>query len=106
VFAFRNLKTFYLETIHLRPQQVDATLQEEPSMEQRLRVSRLLQKPDLIYPVRVALDEMLKSPNFTIGEEALVRLLESGKLEETIAACFQEFEELSKNQKTKNSRAA
>jgi hypothetical protein len=106
VFAFRHLKTFNVETINLRPQQVDATLQEEPSMEQRSRVSRLLQKPDLIHPVRVALAEMLKPPNFTVGDEALLRLFESGKLEETILACERELEELSKNKRIRSFHAA
>lgn len=72
-FCFRNFKTNDLETISLRPQNVDATLQEEPSMQERERIFRLLQKFGSIYPMRVALTEMLNFPNLTLLEETIPR---------------------------------
>jgi hypothetical protein len=105
-FGFRNLSSMSLETLNLRPQQVDAFLVEEPSVEERKRIFRLLQKPDLIYPVRLALAQMLKLPHLTMEEEAFLRLLEGGKLEQMIEQRKIELEMLSRNENAGGSRAA
>jgi hypothetical protein len=99
-FGFRSLSSMSLETVNLRPQQVDAFLVEEPSMEERKRIFRLLQKPNLIYPMRLAVTEMLKFPHLTMEEEAFLRLLEGGKLEEMIEQRRIELEMLSRNENT------
>lgn len=99
-FGFRNFKTNDLETINLRPQQVDAYLEEEPSMQERARIFRLLQKFGSIYPLRVGLTEMLNFPNLTMEEERFLTFIETGNLEEMIEQRPIEFEILSKNEKT------
>lgn len=83
-FAFRNFKTNDLETISFRPSNVDATLQEEPSVQERERVCRLLEKFGSIYPLRVALTEMLNLTNLTMEEERFLAYFETGWYEEMI----------------------
>lgn len=105
-FGFRNFKTNDLETISLRPSNVDATLQEEPSMQERERIFRLLHSFGSIYPVRVGLTEMLNFPNLTLEEERYLAFLETGKLEEMIEQRKSEFGILAKDEKTGDFRAA
>ncbi|PMB50511.1 hypothetical protein CEN40_01900 [Fischerella thermalis CCMEE 5205] len=105
-FGFRNLETKQLDTACLRPYQVEADLVEEPSMQERTRIFRLLQNPDLIYPVRVVLAEMLKFPHLTMEEEVFLKLLESGKFEEMVEQRKTELEMLAKNENAGDSRAA
>ncbi|MFL9458346.1 hypothetical protein AB0758_45935 [Tolypothrix bouteillei VB521301_2] len=97
-FGFRNFKTNDLETISLRPQNVNAILQEEPSTQERERILQLLQKFRLIYPVRVALTEMLNFPHLILEEERYLAFLETGQLEEMIEQRKIEFNILSKNE--------
>lgn len=106
VFAFRNFKTNDLEAINLRPQNVNATLQEEPSMQERERIFRLLEKFGSIYPLQVTLTEMLNITNLTLEEERYLAFLETGKLEEMIDQRKIEFEILARNEKTGDFRAA
>ena len=106
-FGFRNFQTDSLETISLRPSNVDAILlQEEPSMKDREKIFRLLQKLGSIYPVRVTLTEMLNLPHLTLEEERYLAFLETGKLEEMIEQRKIEFDILSKNEKSGDFRAA
>jgi hypothetical protein len=90
----------------LRPSNVDATLQEEPSMQERERIFRLLHSFGSIYPVRVALTEMLNFPNLTLEEERYLAFLETGKLEEMIDQRKSEFGIVARNGKTGDFRAA
>ncbi|MUG94117.1 hypothetical protein F7734_17660 [Scytonema sp. UIC 10036] len=105
IFAFRNSKTNDLETISLRPSSIDATLQEEPSVKERARILRLLEKFGSIYPLRVALTEMLKITNLTMEEERFLAYLETGKYEEMIREREIEFE-IARNENTKDCCAA
>lgn len=105
-FGFRNFKNNYLETMSLRPSNVDATLQEEPSMQERERILRLLEKLGSIYPVRVSLTQMLNFPHLTLEEERYLTLLETGKLEEMIDQRKIEFGIQARNENTGDFRAA
>ena len=105
VFAFRNSKTNDLETMNFRPSNIDATLQEEPSAKERARIFRLLEKFGSIYPLRMALTEMLNVTNLTMEEERFLAYFETGEYEEMIKERFVEFE-IARNQKTGDFRAA
>ncbi len=84
VFGFRNLANMTLEVVHLRPRQINAQLQEEPSAQQRKRIFCLIQKYAGVFPIQVSLAEMLKLPNFTDKEECVLRMYESDSFEKTL----------------------
>lgn len=100
VFAFRNSKTNGLETMSLRPSNIDATLQEEPSVKERARVFRLLEKYNSIHPLRMALIEMLNVTNFTMEEERLLALFETGYYEQMVEERKIQFGIIPRNEKT------
>jgi hypothetical protein len=83
VFGFRNLANLTLEIVHLRPRQINAQLQEEPSEQQRKRIFCLIQKFAGVFPIQVSLAEMLKLPNLTDKEECVLRMYESDVFEKT-----------------------
>ncbi|MBW4636578.1 MAG: hypothetical protein KME30_33335 [Iphinoe sp. HA4291-MV1] len=83
VFGFRNLVNMSLEVVNLRPRQIDAQLQDEPSAEQRKRIFRLMQKFSDVFPIQVSLAELLKLPILTDKEEVLLRVYESDVFEKT-----------------------
>ncbi|MCC5669607.1 hypothetical protein LC653_38785 [Nostoc sp. CHAB 5784] len=83
VFGLRNLVNMSLEIVNLRPQQIDAELQDEPSGEQRKRILHLMQKFSDVFPVQVSLTELLKLTNLTDKEEVLLRMYESDVFEKT-----------------------
>ncbi|MBW4685565.1 MAG: hypothetical protein KME40_10810 [Komarekiella atlantica HA4396-MV6] len=83
VFGLRNLVNMSLEIVNLRPQQIDAELQDEPSASQRKRILHLMQKFSDVFPVQVSLTELLKLPNLTDKEEVLLRMYESDVFEKT-----------------------
>ncbi|WP_017655385.1 hypothetical protein [Fortiea contorta] len=83
VFGLRNLVNMSLEIVNLRPRQIDAELQDEPSGEQRKRIFHLMQKFSDVFPVQVSLAELLKLPNLTEKEEVLLRMYESDVFEKT-----------------------
>lgn len=84
VFGFRNLANMTLEVVHLRPRQINAQLQEEPSAQQRKRIFCLIQKYACVFPIQVSLTEMLKLPNLTDKEECVLRMYESDSFEKTL----------------------
>lgn len=104
--AFRNQKTLELETIGFRPSNIDATLIEEPSMEERERIYRLLEKFDYIYPLRAMLIEMLNITNFTMQEERILAFFETGLYGQMLEERQNELEMMAKNEKTGNLCAA
>ncbi|AVH68338.1 hypothetical protein [Nostoc sp. 'Peltigera membranacea cyanobiont' N6] len=83
VFGLRNLGNMSLEIVNLRPRQIDAELQDEPSASQRKRIFHLMQKFSDVFPVQVSLAELLKLPNLTDKEEVLLRMYESDVFEKT-----------------------
>lgn len=83
VFGLRNLGNMSLEIVNLRPRQIDAELQDEPSASQRKRIFHLMQKFSDVFPVQVSLTELLKLPNLTDKEEVLLRMYESDVFEKT-----------------------
>ncbi|MHC0067231.1 hypothetical protein ACWATR_30700 [Nostoc sp. UIC 10890] len=83
VFGLRNLGNMSLEIVNLRPRQIDAELQDEPSASQRKRIFQLMQKFSDVFPVQVSLAELLKLPNLTDKEEVLLRMYESDVFEKT-----------------------
>ncbi|WP_375506976.1 hypothetical protein [uncultured Nostoc sp.] len=83
VFGLRNLGNMSLEIVNLRPRQIDAELQDEPSASQRKRIFQLMQKFSDVFPVQVSLAELLKLPNLTEKEEVLLRMYESDVFEKT-----------------------
>lgn len=83
VFGLRNLVNMNLEIVNLRPRQIDAELQDEPSASQRKRIFHLMQKFSDVFPVQVSLAELLKLPNLTDKEEVLLRMYESDVFEKT-----------------------
>ena len=83
VFGLRNLGNMSLEIVNLRPRQIDAELQDEPSASQRKRIFQLMQKFSDVFPVQVSLGELLKLPNLTDKEEVLLRMYESDVFEKT-----------------------
>ncbi|WP_414572209.1 hypothetical protein [Nostoc sp. CCY 9925] len=83
VFGLRNLGNMSLEIVNLRPRQIDAELQDEPSASQRKRIFHLMQKFSDVFPVQVSLAELLKLPNLTEKEEVLLRMYESDVFEKT-----------------------
>ncbi|WP_414568021.1 hypothetical protein [Nostoc sp. CCY 9925] len=83
VFGLRNLVNMSLEIVNLRPRQIDAELQDEPSASQRKRIFHLMQKFSDVFPVQVSLAELLKLPNLTEKEEVLLRMYESDVFEKT-----------------------
>jgi len=83
VFGLRNLVNMSLEIVNLRPRQIDAELQDEPSASQRKRILNLMQKFSDVFPVQVSLTELLKLPNLTDKEEVLLRMYESDVFEKT-----------------------
>ena len=83
VFGLRNLVNMSLEIVNLRPRQIDAELQDEPSASQRKRIFHLMQKFSDVFPVQVSLAELLKLPNLTDKEEVLLRMYESDVFEKT-----------------------
>ncbi|MBN3957914.1 hypothetical protein [Nostoc sp. NMS8] len=83
VFGLRNLGNMSLEIVNLRPRQIDAELQDEPSASQRKRILNLMQKFSDVFPVQVSLTELLKLPNLTDKEEVLLRMYESDVFEKT-----------------------
>ncbi|MEA5517145.1 hypothetical protein [Nodularia sp. UHCC 0506] len=83
VFGLRNLVNMNLEIVNLRPREIDAELQDEPSAEQRQRIFHLMQKFSDVFPIQVSLAELLKLPNLTDKEEVLLRIYESDVFEKT-----------------------
>ncbi|MEC4818611.1 MAG: hypothetical protein SAK29_35860 [Scytonema sp. PMC 1069.18] len=104
VFAFRHSKTNLLETINIRPHNIEATRLEEPSMKDRERILRLLEKYSSIHPLRVALTEMLNTTYLTMEEERFLAYFETGGYEAMIKEREMEFE--SKDEKSSDCRAA
>jgi hypothetical protein len=105
MFAFRNSKTNNLETISLRPSSIDATLQEEPSVQERERILQLSEKFSSIYPLRVALIEMLNITNLTMEEERFLAYFETGNYEQMVKERSVEFE-IAKNENAEDCCAA
>ncbi len=107
VFGFRNLVNMSLEVVNLRPRQIDAQLQDEPSAEQRKRIFCLMQKFSDVFPVQVSLTELLKLPNLTDKEEVLLRVYESDVFEKTWEDYKKQIKEMeSTNRNRDNIRAA
>ncbi|MFQ4143965.1 hypothetical protein [Chlorogloeopsis sp. ULAP02] len=108
VFGLRNLVNMSLEIVNLRPQQIDAELQDEPSASQRKRILHLMQKFSDVFPVQVSLTELLKLPNLTEKEEVLLRMYESDVFEKTLEDYKTQMKaiEVSTNRKKDNIRAA
>ncbi|MBW4678396.1 MAG: hypothetical protein KME52_31790 [Desmonostoc geniculatum HA4340-LM1] len=108
VFGLRNLVNMSLEIVNLRPRQIDAELQDEPSASQRKRIFHLMQKFSDVFPVQVSLTELLKLPNLTDKEEVLLRMYESDVFEKTWEDYKAQMKaiEVSTNRKKDNIRAA
>ncbi|MHC5760438.1 ParB N-terminal domain-containing protein [Nostoc sp.] len=108
VFGLRNLVNMSLEIVNLRPRQIDAELQDEPSASQRKRIFHLMQKFSDVFPVQVSLAELLKLPNLTDKEEVLLRMYESDVFEKTWEDYKTQMKamEVSTNRKKDNIRAA
>ncbi|PHJ67298.1 hypothetical protein VF14_00280 [Nostoc linckia z18] len=108
VFGLRNLGNMSLEIVNLRPRQIDAELQDEPSASQRKRIFHLMQKFSDVFPVQVSLAELLKLPNLTEKEEVLLRMYESDVFEKTWEDYKTQMKamEVSTNRKKDNIRAA
>ncbi|OUL32326.1 hypothetical protein [Nostoc sp. 106C] len=108
VFGLRNLVNMNLEIVNLRPRQIDAELQDEPSAEQRARILHLMEKFRDVFPVQVSLAELLKLPNLTDKEEVLLRMYESDVFEKTWEDYKSQMQamEMSTNRKKDNIRAA
>ncbi|MHC5779074.1 ParB N-terminal domain-containing protein [Nostoc sp.] len=108
VFGLRNLVNMSLEIVNLRPRQIDAELQDEPSASQRKRIFHLMQKFSDVFPVQVSLAELLKLPNLTDKEEVLLRMYESDVFEKTWEDYKTQMKEMevSTNIKKDNIRAA
>ncbi|QFS50352.1 hypothetical protein [Nostoc sphaeroides] len=108
VFGLRNLGNMSLEIVNLRPRQIDAELQDEPSASQRKRIFHLMQKFSDVFPVQVSLAELLKLTNLTDKEEVLLRLYESDVFEKTWEDYKTQMKsmEVSTNRKKDNIRAA
>jgi hypothetical protein len=108
VFGLRNLVNMNLEIVNLRPRQIDAELQDEPSASQRKRILHLMQKFSDVFPVQVSLTELLKLPNLTEKEEVLLRMYESDVFEKTLEDYKTQMKaiEVSTNRKKDNIRAA
>ncbi|OYE01173.1 hypothetical protein [Nostoc sp. 'Peltigera membranacea cyanobiont' 232] len=108
VFGLRNLVNMSLEIVNLRPRQIDAELQDEPSGEQRKRILHLMQKFSDVFPVQVSLTELLKLPNLTDKEEVLLRMYESDVFEKTWEDYKTQMKamEVSTNREKDNIRAA
>ncbi|MFN6456154.1 MAG: hypothetical protein RM022_028710 [Nostoc sp. EfeVER01] len=108
VFGLRNLVNMSLEIVNLRPRQIDAELQDEPSASQRKRIFHLMQKFSDVFPVQVSLAELLKLPNLTEKEEVLLRMYESDVFEKTWEDYKTQMKamEVSTNRKKDNIRAA
>lgn len=108
VFGLRNLGNMNLEIVNLRPRQIDAELQDEPSASQRKRIFQLMQKFSDVFPVQVSLGELLKLPNLTDKEEVLLRMYESDVFEKTWEDYKTQMKamEVSTNRKKDNIRAA
>ncbi|MEH2148457.1 MAG: hypothetical protein V7K63_09910, partial [Nostoc sp.] len=97
-----------LQIVNLRPRQIDAELQDEPSASQRKRIFHLMQKFSDVFPVQVSLTELLKLPNLTEKEEVLLRMYESDVFEKTWEDYKTQMKamEVSTNRKKDNIRAA
>lgn len=108
VFGLRNLVNMNLEIVNLRPRQIDAELQDEPSASQRKRIFHLMQKFSDVFPVQVSLAELLKLSNLTDKEEVLLRMYESDVFEKTWEDYKTQMKamEVSTNRKKDNIRAA
>ncbi|BDI20765.1 hypothetical protein ANSO36C_65670 (plasmid) [Nostoc cf. commune SO-36] len=108
VFGLRNLVNMNLEIVNLRPRQIDAELQDEPSASQRKRIFHLMQKFSDVFPVQVSLAELLKLPNLTDKEEVLLRMYESDVFEKTWEDYKTQMKtmEVSTNRNKENIRAA
>ncbi|MCC5623671.1 hypothetical protein [Nostoc sp. CHAB 5715] len=108
VFGLRNLVNMSLEIVNLRPRQIDAELQDEPSASQRKRILHLMQKFSDVFPVQVSLAELLKLPNLTDKEEVLLRMYESDVFEKTWEDYKTQMKamEISTNRKKDKIRAA
>jgi hypothetical protein len=108
VFGLRNLVNMSLEIVNLRPRQIDAELQDEPSASQRKRIFHLMQKFSDVFPVQVSLAELLKLTNLTDKEEVLLRMYESDVFEKTWEDYKTQMKamEVSTNRKKDNIRAA
>ncbi|MBD2214558.1 hypothetical protein H6G27_32605 [Nostoc linckia FACHB-104] len=108
VFGLRNLVNMNLEIVNLRPRQIDAELQDEPSAEQRARILHLMEKFRDVFPVQISLAELLKLPNLTDKEEVLLRMYESDVFEKTWEDYKSQMKamEVSTNRKKDNIRAA
>ena len=94
VFGFRNLANMTLEVVNLRPRQIDAQLQNEPSAQQRKRIFCLIDKFAGVFPIQVSLAEMLKLPNLTDSEECVLRMYESDLYEKNLEAYNAEMKAL------------
>ncbi len=76
VFGFRNMSSWRLEIVRLRPKDIRAQVTSELSSGQRLRIYSLMNQYVLIEPVMVSLEALLKLPELTYKEEAYLRMLE------------------------------
>lgn len=101
IFAFRNQKTHELENIGFRPSNINATLIDEPSVPERERINRLLEKFSHVYFIRRTLDDMLTNiTNFTMDEERLLALYETGFYEQLLSERKLELEMMAMAKKT------
>jgi len=100
VFAFRNSKTYALETLGMKPANINVTLQDEPSVRERERVYQLLEKFSHVYPLQMMFTAMLDITNFTLEEERILADFETGRYEEMVSKRKLEFEMMVNKEKT------
>ncbi|BDA71612.1 unknown protein [Calothrix sp. PCC 7716] len=76
VFGFRNMKTWRLKVVHLRPKDIRAELVADLETQRRQRIFSLLEQYSDVESIVAALEAMLKFPDLSFKDENHLRMIE------------------------------
>lgn len=76
VFGFRNMSTWRLKVVHLRPRDIRAEQVADSESERRQRIFALMEKYSDVESIISALESLLKLPNLTYKEVAHLHNME------------------------------
>ncbi|BDA71654.1 hypothetical protein CAL7716_058200 [Calothrix sp. PCC 7716] len=76
VFGFRNMSTWRLKVVHLRPKNIRAELVADPETQRRQRIFSMMEKYSDVEPIATGLLSLLKLPSLTHQEVKFLDTIE------------------------------
>lgn len=76
VFGFRNMSTWRLKVVHLRPRDIRAELVADSEIQRRQKIFSLIEKYSDVESIVCALESMLKFPDLSFKDENHLRMIE------------------------------